>query len=168
MDFWAYLERIANVVGVLALIPLGFLITWGRKQLREAQNRRHPPSRTPNDHVGVLIINIFQPNIEAEVIEHMRQKHPELKLHKDKNEFYKDMFPVFNGYLSPDDMGKFLGELGKIKVELYEKGIRHVHLFIFGPQVFPLIIGDEFANNIGITYYSKDMKTKEYVCWGEI
>jgi len=164
--FWIPFGHFVNILNVLALIPVAIIIDRVRRQMRLNRLRKAPLPKTPNDRVGVLIINMSNLNIEGEVVELMRQKHPEIKLVKDKSEFYQELYHEFGGTLQPSDIGKVHELLGGYLDELYRNSIRHVHLFIFGPQILSLMLGKEFTH-IGITYYSKDPKTHEYVCWGE-
>jgi hypothetical protein len=156
--------NIANISTVLALIPLGFLVRRMQQQWRLNRMRKNPAPKTPGSQTGVLIFNIFEGTIEPQVYSYMKANYPEIDL--EARVFSSSL--KFKEKMIPYDVDKFRHELRVIKLQLQENNIHHVHLFIKGPMLLPLLIGDELANNIHITFHSLDPDTHEYTCWGEI
>ena len=167
IDFWDYIERIANLAGLIALIPLGFLVKRMQQQWRFNRIKKNPCENVSEDNTGVLIISIREEDVSKKVMDYMRGAYPQIKLDKD-HLFYPPLGEMFKLKMIPSDVEKFRKELKKLRISLIDANIQHIHLFIAGPLILPLLIGDEFANNLLITFHNLNIDTHMYECWGDI
>jgi hypothetical protein len=164
-ETWEIVGHIADVVGILALIPLAFILKWARRQWRLHKIAIEPVPPTPANRTGVLIFNVCPGSIEPQVLSYLRENFSDVKL--DKKHLFSSPLK-FEEKMVRGDIVVFKKELLGIKRRLQDNNIQHVHLFVNGPQVLPLMIGDEFANNIGITFHSLNRDTQDYISWGRV
>jgi len=164
-ELWAIVGHIASIITILTLIPLGFLVRRMQQQWRLRHIRKSMPPAGSDDQIGVLVFNIVaDSNMKPRVCNYMKENYPNVNL---GTNMFLPKTP-FKGKMLPSDLDKFRDEVQLMKLKLEENNIYHVHLFVQGPLILPLIIGDAYANKIRITFHNLDFNTKRYICWGDV
>ena len=162
---WDTLDKIGIILGFITAIPL----VWSFIILITAERRRKGKVESlynnPKDIESVLIVDIGDDNIEAQVVNWIRT-YPKLKKIKQKNIHYVGM----TDRLTQENTYTLLQRVREELKKITNNATCTIHLFYKGPGTFAAILGAELYNKTTVILYQNDTTaadaSKKYIEWG--
>lgn len=141
--FWEILEKVANVLQVLAFI---FPLATGAYFLlrsRELDRRLQALATTLSKRPAALAVGLGG-SIEGSVRQYLRDNSLEMEV----------MTCTRDGMVQPRDFPEILREIQDLRARLDEIGVTEVHVFYKGPVTFATALGAMFRNWVPAKIYA--------------
>ncbi len=177
--FWDIFDKTSILIGVLGLPTLVFtFFTWYKvsRQNRIIRDSIKSLSATPPDSFEqrrewgkeintlnpVALCMSLVPNdqsisILADVQSFLREKGGRFAA--------MQVIELNSNGIKPDEIGTFLQLLKNKRLELEAMNATEIHLFIQGPVMACVMVGNLFSNWRLVKLYSKNLNTKQYEYW---
>lgn len=159
----AWLDPLATVLGLLALVP----IVWTWWDLVFGRRRRERRwfaeiSRRPGERPAILIVDLLPGKDVHAAVENFRRRDPVLAAVPDD----RIVSLVREQPLTPADLPDLHRELRAAAAHLLKAGADCIHYFHAGPAVAAALVGAEFANGARVLLYHHE--GGGYRCFGPL